>query len=163
MKITSKDIAKKMTKQIGLYNFEVGILQDAPKKLRKKGVTKSFAGLKVSASGTLAKNKSGKKISLVYVAKILEKYHFKWLSRPFKVKGLNEDVKRVVDEIAAQVFGKKSKNNKRLENAVQAVIRNPILRGDYGKNMEATIKAKGFDKLGIDTGQFFKAIKAKRL
>ena len=157
MKITS-NIAKKMQKQIGNYNFEVGILQDSKKRLRKKGATKTFAGLTISASG-----KQSPKTSLVYIAKVLEKYHFKWLTRPFKVKGLNEDVKRVVNEIAAQVFGKKSADNKRLENAVQAVIRNPILRGDYGKNMTATIKAKGFDKLGVDTGQFFKAIKAKRI
>jgi len=159
MKIKS-DIAKKMQKQIGLYTFEVGILQNAPKKLRKKGATKSFAGLKINALGSVSKKRP---TTIAYVGEILEKYHFKWLTRPFKTKGLNEDVKKVVDELAAQIFGKKSKNNKRLENAVQAVIRNPILRGDYGKNMAATIKAKGFDKLGIDTGQFFKAIKAKRM
>jgi len=159
MKIKS-DIAKKMQKQIGLYIFEVGILQNAPKKLRKKGATKNFAGLQVNALGSVSKKRP---TTIAYVGEILEKYHFKWLTRPFKTKGLNHDVKKVVDELAAQIFGKKSKNNKRLENAVQAVIRNPILRGDYGKNMAATIKAKGFDKLGIDTGQFFKAIKAKRL
>jgi hypothetical protein len=159
MKIKS-DIAKKMQKEIGLYTFEVGILQNAPKKLRKKGATKSFAGLQINALGSVSKKRP---TTIAYVGEILEKYHFKWLTRPFKTKGLNEDVKKVVDELAAQIFGKKSKNNKRLENAVQAVIRNPILRSDYGKNMKATIKAKGFDKLGIDTGQFFKAIKAKRM
>ena len=159
MKIKS-DIAKKMQKEIGLYTFEVGILQNAPKKLRKKGATKSFAGLQINALGSVSKKRP---TTIAYVGEILEKYHFKWLTRPFKTKGLNEDVKKVVDELAAQIFGKKSKNNKRLENAVQAVVRNPILRSDYGKNIKATIKAKGFDKLGIDTGQFFKAIKAKRM
>jgi len=159
MKITS-NISKKIQKQIGNYNFEVGILKNEKKKLRKKGATKSFAGLKINALGTASKKRP---TTLAYVAEVLEKYHFKWLTRPFKVKGLNEDVKKVVEEIAMQIFGKKTKDNKRLENAVQAVIRNPILRGDYGNNMDTTIKAKGFDKLGIDTGQFFKAIKAKRL
>jgi hypothetical protein len=161
VKITS-NIAKTISKQIGNYNFEVGILSDTPKKMRKKGSTKNYAGMKISATGGQAKGKSGEKISLVYIAKVLEKYHFKWLRMPFTYSK-NKDVMKVVQEIALQVFGKKSTDNKRLENAVQAVIRNPILRSDYGNNKKSTIKAKGFDKLGIDTGQFFKAIKAKRL
>lgn len=168
MKIKS-DIAKKIQKEIGNYNFEVGILADAAKKTRKKGATKKFAGIEISATGKKAKAKKdyartedGKNLSLVYIAEVLEKYHFKWLSKPFSL-AKNKDVLDVVQEIAAQTFGKKSKDNKRMENAVQAVIRNPILRGDYGSNAERTIKAKGFDKLGIDTGQFFKAIKAKRI
>ena len=156
MKITSKDIAKKMTKRIGNYNFEVGILSDAPKKMPKKGATKSYAGLIISATGV-----ASKKISLAEVARYTDR-RFKWLKRPFKLKE-NKDVGKVVKEIALQVFGKASPNNKRLENAVQAVIRNPILRGDYGSNATSTIKRKGFDKLGIWTGQMFKAIKAKRL
>jgi hypothetical protein len=169
MKITgAKQISKSITQKFGNYNFEVGILSDANKKKRGKG-TKKFAGMEIAASGNssttdkdYAATKTGK-LSLVYIAKTLEKYHFKWLTRPFKYKGLNHDVQRMVDELAAQVFGKKSPNNKRLENAVQAVVRNPILRGDYGSNATSTIASKGFDKLGIATGQFFKAIKAKRL
>lgn len=155
LKIKS-NIAKKIQKEIGLYNFEVGILQDAPKKLRKKGASKSFAGLTVSASG-----KTSTGASLAQVAKFNDN-RFGWLKKPFKIAG-NKEVLAVIKEIAAQTFGKKSPDNKRLENAVQAVIRNPILRGDYGNNKRSTIKAKGFDKLGIDTAQFFKAIKAKRI
>lgn len=156
MKILSKGISKKMSKQIGVYKFEVGILQDEPKKMRKKGGTKSFAGLTVSASG-----KTSQKVSLAEVARYNDN-RFKWLKKPFKL-AQNKDVLEVVKELSGQVFGKKAVNNKRLENAVQAVIRNPILRGDYGSNKASTIKAKGFDKLGIDTAQFFKNIKAKRI
>lgn len=155
MKIKS-DISKRITKQIGNYKFEVGILQNEPKKLRKKSSTKSFAGLQVSASG-----KTSSKVSLAEVAKYTDN-RFKWLKKPFKLKE-NKEVIAVVKELASQIFGKTSKNNKRLENAVQAVIRNPILRGDYGNNMASTIKQKGFDKLGIDTAQMFKNIKAKLL
>jgi len=160
VKIETKNLAKRVTSQIGNYTFEVGILANAPKKRRKKAATKSFAGLTVNAVGTVSKKRP---TTIAYIGEVLEKYHFKWLTRPFKTKGLNHDVKKVVDEIAAQVFGKRSKDNKRLENAVQAVVRNPILRGDYGDNAQSTIKAKGFNKLGIDTAQFFKAIKAKRI
>ena len=157
MKITgAKQISKKISKKIGEYNFEVGILQNAPKKLPKKGGTKNFAGLKISAIG-----KASPKVSLAEVAKYNDN-KFGWLKKPFKISQ-NKDVLKVVNEIASQVFGKKSLDNKRLENGVQAVIRNPILRGDYGSNAESTIKVKGFDKLGVHTAQLFKAIKAKRL
>lgn len=156
MKITSKGIAKKMSKKIGIYKFEVGILNDEPKKLRKSGATKSFAGLTVSATG-----KSSQKVSLAEVAEYNDR-RFKWLKKPFSIAG-NKEVLEVVKELSGQVFGKKATNNKRLENAVQAVIRNPILRGDYGGNAASTIKQKGFDKLGIATAQFFKNIKAKRI
>lgn len=155
MKIKS-DISKKISKKFGNYNFEVGILSNQPKKLRKKGASKSFAGVSISASG-----KVNPKVSLADVAKYTDN-RFGWLKKPFGIAG-NKEVLKVVNEIAAQVFGKKSIDNKRLENAVQAVIRNPILRGDYGRNAASTIKAKGFDKLGIDTAQLFKSIKAKRL
>lgn len=155
LKIKS-DIAKKIQKEIGLYTFEVGILQDAPKKLRKKGASKNFAGMSINANG-----KTSTGASLAQVAKFNDN-RFGWLKKPFKLSG-NKEVLAVVKEIAAQTFGKKTLNNKRLENAVQAVIRNPILRGDYGSNAASTIKQKGFDKLGIDTAQFFKAIKAKRI
>lgn len=156
MKIVAKDISKKISKQIGNYNFEVGILSDTPKKMPKKGVTKTYAGMTIAADG-----QTSRKVSLAQVAKYTDN-RFKWLKKPFKLKN-NKEVLAVVNEIAAQVFGKKSLNNKRLENAVQAVIRNPILRGDYGKNAASTIKQKGFDKLGVWTGQMFKNIKAKRL
>jgi hypothetical protein len=156
--IIKANITKKMKKDIGKYSFEVGILENAPKKMRKKGASKSFAGMKVSATG-----KTSSKTSLGKVAGYLDK-KFKWLKKPFqKTNTKNKEIMRLVNEIANQVFGKKSVDNKRLENAVQAVIRNPILRGDYGSNATSTIKAKGFDKLGIDTAQLFKSIKAKRL
>ena len=156
MKIETKNISKKIAKKIGNYNFEVGILNDTPKKMAKKGVTKTYAGMQIAADG-----RASNKVSLAQVAKYTDN-RFKWLKKPFKLKN-NKEVLAVVQEIAAQAFGKKSANNKRLENAVQAVIRNPILRGDYGKNAPATVKQKGFNKLGIWTAQMFKAIKAKRL
>jgi hypothetical protein len=48
-----------------------------------------------------------------------------------------------------------------LTNAIQAIVRNPILRGDYGRNNLFTQKVKGFNRLMIDTGQFFNNIKAR--
>jgi hypothetical protein len=50
-----------------------------------------------------------------------------------------------------------------MENLAQAIIRNPILRGDYGSNSALTRKIKGFDRFMFDTGQLFQSIKAKVL
>jgi len=154
MKITSKNIAKKMSKDLGIYKFEVGILKDEPKKLANHKASANYAGMKVSGS----KGRSSK-LSVAEVAKYTDK-RFKWLKKPFTEKG-NKEVIEVVKELSKQAFGKGSKDKKRLENAVQAVIRNPILRGDYGQNKTSTAKAKGFNKLGIETAQMFKSIKAK--
>jgi hypothetical protein len=153
MKITS-EISKTISRKIGYYNFEVGILDSQQKKIANHKASANYAGMKVSGS----KGRSSK-LSLADVAKYTDK-NFGWLKRPFKTKE-NKDVGRVVKELAKQTIAEGSKDKKRLENAVQAVIRNPILRGDYGQNKTSTAKAKGFNKLGIETAQMFKFIKAK--
>tara|TARA_R110000851_G_scaffold184676_3_gene334043 strand:- start:840 stop:1307 length:468 start_codon:yes stop_codon:yes gene_type:complete len=155
MKIKT-NLVKSISRKIGNYDFEVGILDSQKKKIPNHKTSASFAGLRVS--GSKGRYPS---TTLADVAQYNDK-RFGWLKRPFKLAD-NKDVGKVVKEIARQVFNKQSPNNKRLENAVQAVIRNPILRGDYGNNKASTVRSKGFDKLGIDTGQFFKNIKAKRI
>lgn len=49
---------------------------------------------------------------------------------------------------------------KSLQNACKAIVKNPILRGDYGKNSKKWIEKKGFDKYGIATGKTFDNIGA---
>ena len=50
----------------------------------------------------------------------------------------------------------------RAENLLQAIVRNPMLRGDYGPNLQRRRrKRRGSDRAMIgDTAQLFKAIKA---
>lgn len=81
------------------------------------------------------------------------------LSAPLKQKK-SKDIMSLLNWFFKMVQGSNSAI-KRLENALQALIRNPILRGDYGGNTELTAKIKGFDRLFIDTGQVFKNITAK--
>lgn len=87
------------------------------------------------------------------------------LSAPLKSKK-SRDIMRLLDSFFKMVQGSSLKV-KRLENALQALIRNPILRGDYGGNTELTTKIKGFNRLFIDTAQVFKNItgrvKAKKV
>ncbi len=78
-----------------------------------------------------------------------------WLA-PFEFQ--SSDIIKLMDQFFKYCFGKSEK--KRLINTLQAVVRNPLLRGDYGHNSAITQKIKTFDRLGFDTGQFFRNIVA---
>lgn len=81
---------------------------------------------------------------------------FNYLSEPFKKA--SSDIVRFSREFFRLAFGRSEK--KRAENLIQAIVRNPILRGDYGSNTTKTQRIKGFDRKMIDTAQLFKSIKA---
>lgn len=69
----------------------------------------------------------------------------------------NYEVIKVLEDLVSWYFQGED-NRKRIENGAQAVVRNPILRGDYGHNSSKTIETKGFDRILIDTAQFFNSI-----
>ena len=69
----------------------------------------------------------------------------------------NFEVVKVLEDLVSWYFQGQD-NRKRIENGAQAVVRNPILRGDYGHNSSKTIETKGFDRILIDTAQFFNSI-----
>lgn len=69
----------------------------------------------------------------------------------------NYEVIKVLEYLVSWYFQGED-NRKRIENGAQAVVRNPILRGDYGHNSSKTIETKGFDRILIDTAQFFNSI-----
>lgn len=69
----------------------------------------------------------------------------------------NKEVLSVLEDVVEWYFKDKD-NRKRVENGAQAVVRNPILRGDYGHNSSKTVQTKGFDRILIDTAQFFNSI-----
>lgn len=48
-----------------------------------------------------------------------------------------------------------------LQNLTQALIKNPILRKDYGQNSLTTANEKGFNHVAINTGRLFRSIKAE--
>lgn len=147
--------AKRLQGRFGKYDFRVGILNDGPHKEAtpaSKG-TKSYAG--GPARRTSGKD-SGQTLSDVSEA-IRERLGFNYLSAPFKNK--SADIVKFTTEFFRLAFGRSEK--RRAENLLQAVVRNPILRGEYGRNSAVTKKIKGFDRFLIDTTQFFKAIKAE--
>lgn len=134
------------------YSFEVGIIQDGPHKQARKG-------LKVFAGGPARKvgRKSTQQISEVS-ERLRKNSGVEFYRRPFRAKG-NRDLLLFVRRFFRVIAGKMEA--RRLVNTLQAIVRNPILRGEYGANSEQTAKRKGFNRFMIDTGQLFKAIRAK--
>lgn len=157
-----KRFQKKVKGMFEKYQFEVGILDDKDHKQAKVG-KRGLGGkdvLKTFASGPARKQSgksSGKTISEVS-AENRKRMGFNYLTRPFEDQG--SDIIKFSNEFFKMVFGI-SKTKKRAENLLQAIVRNPILRGDYGPNSPLTQKIKGFDRAMIDTTQLFKAIVAK--
>lgn len=139
------------------YGFQVGILKDGPHKnpkSKKKGL-KTFAGGPARKIGS----KSDGTISEVS-AEVRKRAGFNYLRKPFNNK--NDDAVKMLKTFFQLVFAdSEGSKRKRLENLLQAIVRNPILRGTYGRNRRLTADIKGFNRKFIDTGQFFKAITAK--
>ena len=161
MKLEGKGLDKFIEGQLGKYRFEVGILENKRHYLPAKSDTTftkganswySYAGLKLRRHSSFKYNGT-----LFSVARDMDEA-FKWLRRPFMLQS-NEDLFNVLYFIVENMNGKDTRQ--RIINGIQAVVRNPILRGSYGKNSRKTAKEKGFNKLLMDTGQLFKNIKAR--
>lgn len=150
LKITGLD--KKLAYKLGEYEVEVGLLENKARRKPKFGEYKSYAGKTLLKEGQISEG-----ISNVEVAQILDK-KYKWLRDPF-LRKTNAEVVLVLNDIVRDINGKGDKQ--RILNGFQAVVRNPILRGEYGKNTGKWANKKGFDDLMFMTGQFFKAIKAR--
>lgn len=71
----------------------------------------------------------------------------------------NLDLNKVTQEMI-KAFSGGQVEKRRIENAAIAMIRNPIMRKDFGSNMRATSRVKTFDWPMIDTGTFFLSIQA---
>lgn len=141
------------------YEFEVGILRDGPHYRAATGRPRPT--LKTFAGGPARRTSRSIDGTLSGVSKsIRENLGINYLTEPFKKR--NDDAVKLLQGFFKFVFAEKKQNHqKRVENLVQAVVRNPILRGDYGSNSPLTAKIKGFDRLFIDTAQLFRAITAR--
>lgn len=158
--------ASKLKKRVEGYQFEVGILDKNqvhrdPKRgvrgLRGQDVLSTYAGGPVRR----AERSSKTGITTAQVAKnVMQTTGINWLRAPFKDRS-NRDIREFAKFYLKSIFRKPESNRNRLQNLMQAIVRNPILRGDYGHNKELTRKIKTFDRLLIDTGQMFKAIRAR--
>lgn len=160
-------LKERLEKSLHGYNFEVGVLsgqQHFEPMMNDPGKPpqlKSFAGGPARKQSRVPSDLTTGKI-LIENSKRLG---VDLLRAPFKSKN-NQEINNFTKAFFTMALSDTNKqgairNAKRLINLVQAIVRNPILRGDYGSNKGTTADAKGFDRLLIDTGQMFKNIRAR--
>ncbi len=151
-----KRFKKKVKGVFEKYEFQVGILNDGA----HRGALSRTRGLSSYAGGPVRKKSRISTQSISEVSENLRKNTgIEYLTAPFRKK--SSDITKFANEFIKLAIGKSEK--KRVENLLQAVVRNPILRGDYGSNSKVTKIIKGFNRFMIDTGQLFKAIRAKAI
>lgn len=152
---------KKLKRQIEGFEFEVGILEDQPHKVAKETTLFGTPDLGTYAGGPV--RKIGKGVSGMSVGEVLienmKRLNINILREPFKLR--NSEIIKFTTYFLKLATKQPGVSVKRIENLLQAIVRNPILRQEYGENKASTADAKGFDRHLFDTGQMFKNIKAK--
>lgn len=164
-----------LEKEIKAFNqhyIRIGILDKnrMVKRADHNAELKSFQGKQ--ASRVMRGKKGDTNLKLSKLAEYLDgrygvfskaEYHF-----------ANQDVIRVTNQLV-KLFnaGEQSPEQiRRIESAARALIRNPIMRKDFGSNARSTIQGgvgynghrvggKRFDWPMVDTGAFFTSIKAQ--
>jgi len=122
--------------------------------LKGEDVKGSYAGGPVRK----ARGYSGMTVAQVS-AENTKRLGFNYLQQPFK-KPNDSDILKFANEFMKLALGRSK--DKRVTNLMQAIVRNPILRGEYGApNSKLTQAIKGFNRPMIDTAQLFKNITAR--
>lgn len=144
----------KEVKEFEAQRVTVGVLD----KSKYAAIAKpKSAGLK-SMKGIPASyiKKRDKSLPMWQLADFLD-YHYGFISKA-AINPNNADLVLVMNELKKIFDGKV--NPKRIENAAIALVRNQILRRDFGSNAERTQNQKGFDMPLVRTGAMFSSIKA---
>lgn len=153
-----KRVLEKMRGKVEAFSFEVGVLGD---KAHKGAIPRTVKGIRKFAGGSARySGKKPTKNSISDISRYLrKKFNKNFYTIPFR-NPKNKEILRVVKLVIDLAINEKG-TIKMLTNAVQAIVRNPILRGDYGRNTLRAQRNKGFNRLFIDTAQFFNNIKAR--
>lgn len=155
-----KSWGRKLKGRIEQYDFDVGVFDDKPHMNPVEHGRFETPQLKNYAGGPVrrtSREKGELSIGEVLVEN-MKRLNINLLSRPFQER--NSDILKFTAEFLKMVT-KRQASLKRLENLLQAIVRNPILKQEYGPNDPATADAKGFDRHLFDTGQMFRAIRAR--
>lgn len=155
-----KSWGKKLQGRIERFDFEVGVFDDKPhmnpieQGRFEQPQLKNYAGGPVRRT---SRQQGSLSVGQVLVEN-MKRLNINILQRPFQER--NSDILKFTDYFMKVVIGGKA-SVKRLENLLQAIVRNPILKQEYGSNKPETADAKGFDRHLFDTGQVFRAIRAR--
>jgi len=156
-----KSWGKKLQGRIKRYSFEVGVLDDKPHMNPVQHGLFEEPQLKSYAGGPI--RRTSREVGELTVGEVLidnmKRLNINLLLRPFQER--NSDILKFTDYFLRFIVGRKGSSIKRIENLLQAIVRNPILKQEYGPNSANTADAKGFQRHLFDTGQMFKAIKAR--
>jgi hypothetical protein len=160
-----KGFSKALSKKINVYSFQVGVLEDKPHFLPAFGPSSKNAKSTKPPIGTYAggpvrkifRGGKSKKSNGEILQANMQRLGKNILLEPFLKK--DSAMMKFVAAFLKTALAKSSP--KRVQNLLQAVVRNPILRLEYGTNKPNTVKRKGFNRHLFDTGQMFKSIKAK--
>lgn len=157
----SKSFAKKLKGRVERYEFEVGILEDKPHREPMEHGLFGEPNLTTYAGGPVRKatRTAGPQSVGEVLVQNMERLNINLLLRPFQEK--NSDILKFTKSFMEMITTRPNMPKKRLENLLQAIVRNPILRKEYGNNSSSTADNKGFDRHLFDTGQMFKEIKAR--
>lgn len=154
---------KKLQSRVQNVEFEVGVLDDSPHRLPVDQALFETPQLKTYAGGPV--RKTSRKDSGVTTGDVLvqnmERLNTNLLLEPFQKK--NSDIMKFTRYFLQYVVGRPGASIKRIENLLQAIVRNPILNQEYGPNNSTTADNKGFDRHLFDTGQMFKSIRARMI
>lgn len=160
-----KSFKKKLAKQIEGWDLKVGILEDKRHYDPKTSPSGPPEPPKTYAGGSIRRT-TRNSMSIFSTGEIfiqnMKLLGVDLLREPFKgsLASKNNEILKFT-EAFLKLATKQKVSLKRVENLLQAVVRNPILRQDYGYNSRERAEEKGFNRLLFDTGQMFKAIKAK--
>lgn len=142
-------------------HVRVGILNKGKKALQPARPLRRLKLTPTVPRNAATTNGSGKTAKLVDVMAYLNR------QRGILDKALEQAGQKDIEEIA-DLFVRlvlESKGDalliQKLENVCKAIIRNPIIRKEYGPNAESTAAKKEFDHYGVNTGTLMKNIEAK--
>lgn len=160
LNLDTKKFAKGLL-SINDQSVRVGVLNRGKKANNaKRPLNKLALTNKVKRNAATTKG-SGKNPKLIQIMAMLNKEHG-MLDKALEVAG-NKEILELADLFVELGLDKKGDlvRIRRIQNLCRAIVRNPILRKEYGNNKPSTVKSKGFDQLGINTGTLFKNIEAR--
>lgn len=150
---------RKLAGRFEKYEFQAGVLKDGPHFRARSNAQGTLQGGPVRK---MNKAKTDRFSTGAISRRLLARYKGpsggNVYTDPLRRK--SRDMSAFLEAFANLVTGK-NKNYSRVETMLRALIRNPLLKRRYGSNTQERIRVKGFNRLMIDTGQFFKAIQAK--
>lgn len=152
---------KTIQRRVERVEFEVGVIDDSQ---HKDPVDQGLFGIPQTttyAGGPV--RKTSRKSSGITTGEVLvqnmERLNRNILLEPFQKK--NSEILKFTNYFLKYIVGRAGTSEKRIINLLQAIVRTPILKQEYGPNNATTADNKGFDRHLFDTGQMFRAIKAR--